>query len=37
MSCPGVLDYSNLTVNGGMENVLVPDESVAVPGGVIIE
>ena len=37
MACPGVLDYSNLTVNGGMENVLVPDESVAVPGGVIIE
>lgn len=37
MSCPGVLDYSGLKVNDGVENVPVPEESVAVPGGVTLE
>ena len=30
----GVLDYSDLKVNGGTSNIVIPKESVAVLGGV---
>lgn len=33
----GVIDYSNLTVNDGIENIILTDEEVAVLGGVTID
>lgn len=36
LDTPGVLDYSNLTVNGGTSNVTVGDEQVAVKGTVTL-
>lgn len=36
LSSEGVLDYSNLTVNGGTSNISIADEQVAILGQVII-
>jgi len=33
---PGVLDYSNLLVNGGTTNINIADEEIAVLGGVVV-
>lgn len=33
---PGVLDYSNLLVNGGIVNIAIADTEVAILGGVVI-
>lgn len=35
LDCPSVVDYSDLTMNGGTDNVIVADGSVAVKGTVI--
>lgn len=37
LNCDGVLDYSDLQLNGGTSNISIPQTSVAVPGGVTIE
>lgn len=36
LACPGVLDYSDLTINDDTANISVPDRSVAVLGGVTV-
>ena len=36
LSAEGVVDYDNLTVNGGYNRVDVPDKSVAVLGSVVL-
>lgn len=35
LGAPAVLDYSNVTVNGGTSNITIADGSVAVPGTVV--
>ena len=36
LDAPGVIDYENLTLNGGTANITIPDKSVAVLGTVTI-
>lgn len=37
LSSDGILDYTNLTINGSTSNILVQDEEVAILGGILID